>query len=318
MSQREGFLGAIRAQPEDDTHRLVYADWLEENGEEVHARLIRVQCELANRKCKGARRKELRAAEQGLLEDPSLHLSAERPFKYERGFIGEHCQLFFTGAGFHLEVSNPERNPFADQEEEEPMPDLTAETIGLLDKMLDATLALVSLDGLESVPENSLFARALRRVTELECFQSTANDDAMICLATSPHLVNLEAVTFHDTHGVPLGAVLALFTAPAHRGLLRLHLDGEDWQDEAGEYFTGDDAPELVAFVEKIAQDPRAARLASLQLNYYRAGNAVAQALLDSPYLAPSEQLALVASSGLSAATKRALKKRFGKSLVLI
>jgi uncharacterized protein (TIGR02996 family) len=33
MSEEEAFLAAVRAEPEDDGHRLVYADWLEERGD---------------------------------------------------------------------------------------------------------------------------------------------------------------------------------------------------------------------------------------------------------------------------------------------
>jgi uncharacterized protein (TIGR02996 family) len=47
LSQHEAFLRAIFDAPEDDIPRLVYADFLQENGEEKKARLIRVQCELA-------------------------------------------------------------------------------------------------------------------------------------------------------------------------------------------------------------------------------------------------------------------------------
>jgi uncharacterized protein (TIGR02996 family) len=45
--EQAAFLAAILAAPEDDTPRLVYADWLEEHGDEAHAEFIRVQCELA-------------------------------------------------------------------------------------------------------------------------------------------------------------------------------------------------------------------------------------------------------------------------------
>ena len=44
----EFFLREIRNQPDDDQPRLVYADWLEENGDEPRAEFIRVQCELAD------------------------------------------------------------------------------------------------------------------------------------------------------------------------------------------------------------------------------------------------------------------------------
>lgn len=46
LSQHEAFLRAIFDAPDDDTPRLVYADFLQENGEEDRAELIRVQCEL--------------------------------------------------------------------------------------------------------------------------------------------------------------------------------------------------------------------------------------------------------------------------------
>jgi uncharacterized protein (TIGR02996 family) len=38
---------AIRAHSEEDTPRLVYADWLQEHGDETRAEFIRVQCNLA-------------------------------------------------------------------------------------------------------------------------------------------------------------------------------------------------------------------------------------------------------------------------------
>ncbi len=47
MSDHAGFLQAIIAEPHEDVHRLVFADWLEEHGEDDHASFIRVQCELA-------------------------------------------------------------------------------------------------------------------------------------------------------------------------------------------------------------------------------------------------------------------------------
>lgn len=42
---REDFLAAIIADPADDTKRLIYADWLEENGEGERAEFIRGQIE---------------------------------------------------------------------------------------------------------------------------------------------------------------------------------------------------------------------------------------------------------------------------------
>jgi uncharacterized protein (TIGR02996 family) len=40
-------LQAARRAPEDDTHRLVLADWLEDHDEQAHAEFVRLQCRLA-------------------------------------------------------------------------------------------------------------------------------------------------------------------------------------------------------------------------------------------------------------------------------
>lgn len=51
MSDEQFLLAAILANPADDTARLVYADWLEENGQRERAEFIRVQIELAKIGC---------------------------------------------------------------------------------------------------------------------------------------------------------------------------------------------------------------------------------------------------------------------------
>jgi uncharacterized protein (TIGR02996 family) len=47
MTHDEAFLHAIRATPSDDAPRLIYADWLEEQGQTDRAEFIRIQCQLA-------------------------------------------------------------------------------------------------------------------------------------------------------------------------------------------------------------------------------------------------------------------------------
>jgi len=47
VDEREAFLVAIRAAPEDDTPRLAFADWLQEHGDEPQTEFIRVQVKLA-------------------------------------------------------------------------------------------------------------------------------------------------------------------------------------------------------------------------------------------------------------------------------
>jgi uncharacterized protein (TIGR02996 family) len=47
MSDEDALLAAIAAHPDEDTPRLMYADWLDEHGDPVRAEFIRVQIEAA-------------------------------------------------------------------------------------------------------------------------------------------------------------------------------------------------------------------------------------------------------------------------------
>lgn len=54
MSDRDAFLDSIRAQPGDDVARLIYADWLEENGagdrDRATSEFIRISCDRTGRR----------------------------------------------------------------------------------------------------------------------------------------------------------------------------------------------------------------------------------------------------------------------------
>ncbi|MCU0703845.1 MAG: TIGR02996 domain-containing protein [Fimbriiglobus sp.] len=49
MSTESALLAAIAAAPDDDLPRLVYADWLDENGQPLRAEFIRLQIEIAKK-----------------------------------------------------------------------------------------------------------------------------------------------------------------------------------------------------------------------------------------------------------------------------
>lgn len=70
-SVERAYLDAIVAAPKDDGPRLVYADWLLREGQQLHGELITVQCALAQHG-EDAQQASLRAREAQLLAAPAL------------------------------------------------------------------------------------------------------------------------------------------------------------------------------------------------------------------------------------------------------
>jgi uncharacterized protein (TIGR02996 family) len=92
MDQDAAFLRGIIERPDDDTPRLVYADYLEEHVQPDRAAFVRVQCALARLPESDPRRPELEARERALLREheeewvrPLRGLADEWTFR--RGFV---------------------------------------------------------------------------------------------------------------------------------------------------------------------------------------------------------------------------------------
>jgi uncharacterized protein (TIGR02996 family) len=92
MQDNDAFLQAIHDAPDDDTPRLVYADWLDEHGEPSRAEFIRLQCALANLSDTDASRWALLARERQLLWQHgkgwagALRRRVQR-YAFRRGFV---------------------------------------------------------------------------------------------------------------------------------------------------------------------------------------------------------------------------------------
>src|SRR5688572_1070690 len=91
MSSHAAFLGAIRENPDDDTPRLAFADWLTEQGESERGEFVRVQVERARLPEDDDRHSNLHARELRLL---GTHLPAWgagppllRTGRFRRGFV---------------------------------------------------------------------------------------------------------------------------------------------------------------------------------------------------------------------------------------
>lgn len=97
MHEEQAFIDAIVADPDDDTVRLVFADWLEEQDDDettARATLIRVQCEIETRRPWDRRRKELEQQAKTILKSylsrwtkPLSKLKLGKGWHYRRGFL---------------------------------------------------------------------------------------------------------------------------------------------------------------------------------------------------------------------------------------
>jgi uncharacterized protein (TIGR02996 family) len=91
----EAFLEAIRAEPDEDAHRLVFADWLDDQGGEdnaARADFIRTQCALARLPRHDLRRRDLLEREQALLGRHEAAWAAPlrdivTRWRFRRGFV---------------------------------------------------------------------------------------------------------------------------------------------------------------------------------------------------------------------------------------
>ena len=100
MNHEQAFLQAIRETPDDDAPRLIYADWLEEQGgasRAARAEFIRIQCRLDELLEDNPARDRLEDEAADLLAEheyewtQSLHDIAE-DWRFQRGFI-EHIRI---------------------------------------------------------------------------------------------------------------------------------------------------------------------------------------------------------------------------------
>lgn len=72
-TERQAFIEAIRARPDDDLPGLAFADWLEEHGEEARAEYIRLQADIRNGQnhpCRDVLKRQEELEKQGVLPLP--------------------------------------------------------------------------------------------------------------------------------------------------------------------------------------------------------------------------------------------------------
>ena len=153
MSDQDALLAAIIANPDDDTPRLMYADWLDEHlpdkvpspaaGPSARAEYIRVQCRLAGLPFDEPDYPELLEREQTL----AAWLRAHTPEEEARPDLPEDFDWygeFDSGTGKRYARGFPEEFEYSDyqDEPEENITRITEELPGVFDDGLQKRLAL--------------------------------------------------------------------------------------------------------------------------------------------------------------------------------
>ncbi|HEY8504059.1 MAG TPA: TIGR02996 domain-containing protein [Gemmataceae bacterium] len=196
--EERAFLEQVRARPDDDAPRLIYADYLEERGD-PRGEFIRLQCALAELPPTDPDRARLAAREQELRERHGAEWAGAVPrlvsgWEFRRGFIEEVA----LPAGAFLESA--------------------AELFRL------TPLRRVRLYGAAEFLDRLVQAPELARVRELDLCGGELGNAGVNLLVRSPHLANLELLDL-SFNGVSDAGVQILARAGNLPSLRRLYLN---------------------------------------------------------------------------------------------
>jgi uncharacterized protein (TIGR02996 family) len=296
MTQDEVLLQAILENLDDDTPRLVYADWLQERGD-LHGEFIHVQCMLEGMSPDDPRRAGLEALERRLLPEMEKRLAwplDKLVLKYHirRGFVSEvtlkaekyperaeALLRLAPTAQAHLTDANAEHvAALAASPHLTRVAGLSCHFSGLGDEGLRALLA----------------SRHLDRLTHLDLYSCSISPAGVESLASTPQLAALTSLELglsghYGANGlrneVGVRGAQAVAKSPYLKHLTVLKLGGDP------EYTIGNDIGREGA--EALAASANLANLTSLDLSCNHIDDLGAQALAASPHLSCLTQLDL-------------------------
>jgi uncharacterized protein (TIGR02996 family) len=284
-----GFLDDIVANIDDDTPRLVYADWLEENGHDARSEFIRVQVERSRLPAWDAAQVRLRLREAELLEKHGEEWLAELPAvegaKWEgfrRGIIAEVSFASFEAmrasavacrkvapleavtVRWPRQGEAGEATPIAELRELSltGRPNDQNEIAWLADSPQLATLSVLTARG--------LWPEGLRR------------------FLTSPHLGGLATLRLSSNRNLGNAGIRALIGTASLTALEELDVSG--WGTWPG---YDDNQPVESEGVEALAAWPGLAAVRTLKLSSNQVGQKGLRALLHSPYVGALKELSM-------------------------
>ena len=253
MKNNQQLLAAVRAQPNEDMPRLVYADWLEEQEEFDRAELIRVSCELANVNPRGTRATQLRKAQNHLWER-----NAQTWLKRVPNGVSVTQQMF--ARGFVTALHNISVRSWLNHS-------------ALLLEILPALHQLhlhVDQHRVDDETMQALFrCRELEFITDLDLNSCYVSDKGAQALADSPYVKNLRSLRLIHNH-VGVNGVTSLANSANLHDLRSLDLS-ITW--------TNDDA------LNALANSKSLANLGRLDLSANQISSAGVATLATSPLL---------------------------------
>lgn len=320
MPDEQSFLDEIVANPDDDVPRLIYADWLEEQGN-PRGEFIRVQCELATLKKTQVRYRELRAREQELWASHGLEWVKGFPYSlrrcvFRRGFIEESAVAlsYFVRNWSKIFRLTPLRHVTFTQVQNRVS--LLEDCRGL--EMLRSIRLKNCYPNLDTTP----LARS-PHLKNIETIIGRWSDQGLIELSKSPVVGNLRTLIpegrysvgvvealadapqlklrhLNFSYGIPTAAVPVIARARFGQTLEEFVINGVDITDD--EFITFMESPSLPVIrefrcsnmdfqlgvhgpgLEALAKNPRLANLRYLSLTNHPLSFRSLEALGDSPY----------------------------------
>jgi uncharacterized protein (TIGR02996 family) len=334
--ERDAFMTAILANPDDDTPRLVFADWLDENGTEedqAHAALIRAQCRTEILPKGSTERRKLEREAKAILDQygdhwlqPLADASVVDGCNFRRGFVDG---LEMSATEF---VENAEKIfAAAPTIRSARFPDASNEIGGLAKCKYLARLASVDIREMCECGfcpiHNDLRAlfnsKHAKSLTNLNIAGNRMDAEGAKRLAKSSALSRLTVLDVSDN---PLGneGVAELGESKHLKQLVSLNLSETGLDAEGVEAIAAfKNMPalrNLVLFrvstpaLKKFVTSPLFAQLTSLDLSGNTFGDAGARVLAAVPRTAKLETLTVVHCK-IGAKGKALLKKRFGKGV---
>jgi uncharacterized protein (TIGR02996 family) len=299
MSLEDAFLDDINERPHDDAPRLVYADWLDDNGQPERAEFIRVQCRLAELPTGHPERPAVEKREHALWKKHAKAWRKPLPPRHRKGpfYRGFVVPVWYLSAsGLPPDLTPPACAPLWEADLAGDLEGMDLAAHPLLGRVAHLRLPQVPTDWLQRL----LMSPAVAHLTGLRHhWFSEAGSARARAIAESPYLTRLT-----DLHlwGAPLGPEggRALAASPYLRRLRDVWLAAAQLGNEG---------------VIALAGSPVLDTVIRLNLSTNNLTNKAADALLESPHLANVRKLELYRTR-FSEGRWEALQKRFGRGLL--